>query len=267
VRLENKVAVVTGAGSCIGGSIAARFAEEGATTILADTDERAMSVTVAEIERRGGRALARGVDVTDQRALRDFMEDLVLTHGRVDVLVNNAGSTRYRAFGTVGDHDWDTVLALDLKAVFFCAQAVSPYMVRQQYGKIVNISSSLGTGTTPHIASLSAGAASPYASAKAAVIQLTKVLARELGPDGVNVNCVAPGFFLTAPGGSHGGTGDARAWQARQEHIRRRTETAVLGRAGKLAELANPVLFLASDESSFITGQTLCVDGGRTDRM
>jgi len=261
VRLKDKVAVVTGAGSGLGKAIAMRFADEGAIAIVADVNEATMADTVAEIQARGGRAHGHKVDVTDQRGLRDFMEELVGAQGRVDILVNNAGITRYRAFGAVDDKDWDAVLGLDLKGVFFCAQAVSPYMVRQQYGKIVNISSSLGTGTTPHIGTLSAGAAAPYASAKGAVIQLTKILARELGPSGVNVNCVAPGFFLTPL------TGTTRSPEEVEEHIRVRSEMAVLKRPGKLEELANAVLFFASDESSFITGQTLRVDGGRSDRM
>lgn len=261
MRLKDKIAVVTGSGSGLGKSIAMRFAQEGARAIVVDVNEKSMAQAVAEIEAAGGKASGYKVDVTDQRSLRDFMEELVGAHGRIDVLVNNAGITRYRAFGAVANEDWDAVLGLDLKAVFFCAQAASTFMVRQQYGKIVNISSSLGTGTTPHVGSLSAGAAAPYASAKAAVIQLTKILARELGPSGINVNCVAPGFFLTPL------TGAARSPDEVQEHIRVRTEMTVLKRPGKLEELANTVLFLASDESSFITGETICVDGGRTDRM
>ena len=260
-RLRPAIVIVTGSVAVAARSIAMRFADEGATAIIVDVNEQNMATAVAEIEARGGKAQGYRIDVTDQHALRDFMEELVGTRGRIDILVNNAGITRYRAFGAVGPEDWDAVLGLDLKAVFFCAQAASTHMVRQQYGKIVNISSSLGTGTTPHVGSLSAGAAAPYASAKAAVIQLTQILARELGPSGINVNCVAPGFFLTPL------TGAARNPQEVEEHIRVRTEAAVLKRPGKLEELANAVLFLASDESSFITGETIRVDGGRTDRM
>jgi NAD(P)-dependent dehydrogenase (short-subunit alcohol dehydrogenase family) len=189
------------------------------------------------------------------------MNDVAGTHGSIDILVNNAGITRYQAFQTIGDEVWDAVLDLDLKAVFYGAQAAAPHMVKQRYGKIVNISSSLGTGTSPHVGNITPGGSAPYASAKAAVIQLTKTLARELGPSQVNVNCVAPGFFLTPL------TGATRSPEEVAEHIAARTRMAVLNRPGKVEELANAVLFLASDESSFITGHTLLVDGGRSDRM
>lgn len=261
MRLQDKVAVVTGAASGLGRAIAMRFADEGAIAIVLDINEQATAETVREIQSRGGRARGYQVDVTDKVGLRQFFDDLARDAGRIDILVNNAGVTKYKSFGVIEDPDWDAVLRLDLKAVFFCAQAVAPYMTRQRYGKIINISSSLGTGTTPHIGALTAGAAAPYASAKGAVIQLTKILARELGPSGVNVNCIAPGFFLTPL------TGTTRSPEEVEEHIRVRSEMAVLKRPGKLEELANATLFFASDESSFVTGQTLCVDGGRSDRM
>ncbi len=261
MRLKDKIAVVTGSGSGLGKAIAMRFAQEGATAVIVDLNEAAIASTVGEIEANGGKACGFKVDVTSQQELRDFMHQLVQDRGRIDILVNNAGITKYSAFPSLGDPVWDAVLNLDLKGVFYCAQAAAPHMQRQQYGKIINISSSLGTGTTPHIGALTAGASAPYASAKAGVIQLTKTLARELGPSGINVNCVAPGFFLTPL------TSATRTPEEVEEHIRVRTSSAVLNRPGQLDELANVVLFFASDESSFVTGQTLCVDGGRTDRM
>lgn len=261
MRLKNKIAVITGAGSGLGKAIAMRLAEEGAFAIVVDINEAAMAQAVGEIQATGARAQGYLVDVSQQAAIQAFMAELVAQHGRLDILVNNAGTTRYRAFDATCDEDWSKVLDLDLKGVFFCAQAAAPYMQHQQYGKIVNISSSLGTGTTPHIGSLTAGAAAPYASAKAGVIQLTQILARELGASGVNVNCVAPGFFLTPL------TGTTRTPEEVREHVRVRSEMAVLKRPGRIEELANAVLFFASDESSFVTGQTLCVDGGRSDRM
>jgi len=261
MRLKDKVAVVTGAGSGLGRAIAHRLASEGAVVMVADINEKAAQTVAGEIAAAGRRAAAHRVDVTRRSDLETFMDAVVKGHGSIDILVNNAGITRYHPFPGIDDDVWDPVLSLDLKAVFYCAQAAAPHMVRQQYGKVVNISSSLGTGTSPHVGSLSPGCSAPYASAKAAVIQLTKTLARELGPSNVNVNCVAPGFFLTPLSGA------TRSAEELQEHIAVRTKMAVLNRPGKLEDLANAVLFLASDESSFITGETLCVDGGRTDRM
>jgi 3-oxoacyl-[acyl-carrier protein] reductase len=162
---------------------------------------------------------------------------------------------------TAAEEDWDLVLDVDLKGVFFCVQAAAPHMIRQRYGKIVNISSALGTGTTPHNTAGSPAGSSAYAAAKAGVIQLTKTLARELGPHGINVNCVAPGTFVTPL------TAATRTPEEVSEHIAFRSKTVVLNRMGQLEELASAVLFLASDEASYITGHTLPVDGGRTDRM
>jgi 3-oxoacyl-[acyl-carrier protein] reductase len=261
MRLKEKVAIVTGSASGIGKAIATRFASQGALVVIADKNESAIPAAVDEIKAAGGAALGLALDVTKREQVQEFMSEIVGAHDRIDILINNAGVTRYRPFLTISDDDWDVVLDVDLKGLFFCAQAAAPHMVRQQYGKIVNISSALGTGTTPHNTAGSPAGSSAYASAKAAVIQLTKTLARELGPHGINVNCVAPGTFLTPL------TGATRTPEEVAEHIAFRTKTVVLNRLGTLEELANAVLFLASDEASYIAGHTLSVDGGRTDRM
>jgi NAD(P)-dependent dehydrogenase (short-subunit alcohol dehydrogenase family) len=261
MRLKEKVAIVTGSGSGIGKAIANRFAREGAFLIIADKNENAIGPAVEEIKSAGGAAAGIVVDVTQRDQLHECMAKIVENHKRIDILVNNAGLTRYRPFLTAADEDWDVVLNVVLKGSFYCAQAAAPYMIRQEYGKIVNISSSLGTGASPHHTAGSPGGSSAYASAKAGVIQLTKTLARELGPHGINVNCVAPGFFMTPL------TGATRTPEQVADHILVRSQAAVLNRPGRLEELADAVLFLASDEASFIAGHTLCVDGGRTDRM
>ena len=261
MRLKDRVAVVTGAAAGLGRAIAERFAAEGAVVALADLDGDGAVAAAKRIEAAGGRAAAYTVDISQRELTQKLMRDIAERHGRVDILVNNAGVTRYRPFLEMTGEDWDCVLDVDLKGVFFCAQAVAPYMTQQSYGKIVNISSVAGTGTTPFNTAGSPGGSSAYGSAKAAVILLTKTLARELGPHGINVNCIAPGSFLTAI------TASTRTPEQVAQHTEHRKKTCVLGRLGNLEELANAVMFFASDEASFITGQTLSVDGGRYDRM
>lgn len=201
------------------------------------------------------------VDVTNRSQLKEMMKAVAGKFGRIDILVNNAGVARPRPFLMMDDDDWDFVLGVDLKGVFYCVQAVAEYMIEQRYGKIVNISSGAGNGGAPSGGGGSAAGTSNYAAAKAGVIQLTKTLARELGPYGINVNCIAPGFVLTPM------TYVTRNQQEAEEHVAARKKNVVLNRAAKPEDIANGVLFFASDESSFISGQLLCVDGGRSDRM
>ena len=261
MRLKDRVAIVTGSASGIGRVVAERFATEGAVAIIADLSAEGADAVAEEIRSAGGRAAGYAVDVSDRDQVQDLARRVVEEHGRIDILVNNAGISRYRPFLTMTGEDWDKVLDVDLKGVFFCAQAAAPAMVAQNYGRIVNISSALGTGATPHNTAGSPGGSSPYASAKAAVILLTKTLARELGPSNVTVNCIAPGTFLTPMSAS------TRTPEEVAEHLAYRAKTVVLGRVGTLEEIANPILFFASDESAYVTGQTLMVDGGRFDRM
>jgi NAD(P)-dependent dehydrogenase (short-subunit alcohol dehydrogenase family) len=261
MRVKDKVALVTGSGSGLGKAIATRLAAEGATIVVADINEQSASATVRELTSAGYKAVPYNVDVRDRAQLEELMRTIVEQFERIDILVNNAGVTRHRPFLELNDADWDLVLAVDLKGVFYCAQAAAPHMVRQRYGKILNISSISGTGASSHHAGGSPAGNASYASAKAGVIQLTKTLARELGPHGINVNSVAPGFVLTPM------TGTTRSPKEVEEHIEARKQMAVLHRTGSPADIANAVLFLVSDEASFITGQTLYVDGGRTDRM
>jgi NAD(P)-dependent dehydrogenase (short-subunit alcohol dehydrogenase family) len=216
---------------------------------------------VQELTAAGHKAAGYKVDVSNREQLKAIMDAIVEKFGRIDILVNNAGVTRHRPFLELSDADWDLVLAVDLKGVFYCMQAAAPHMIRQRYGKVLNISSISGTGASAHHAGGSPAGNASYASAKAGVIQLTKTLARELGPHGVNVNSVAPGFVLTPM------TGASRSPKEVEEHIEARKGMQVLNRPGKPEDIANAVLFLVSDEASFIAGQTLYVDGGRTDRI
>jgi NAD(P)-dependent dehydrogenase (short-subunit alcohol dehydrogenase family) len=261
MRLKDKVAVVTGANSGIGRVISDCFAAEGATVVVVARNQARVDETVAAIKAAGGTAIGYLADVSQQQQVRELMDKVAAECGRIDILVNNAGITRYRPFATTTGEDWDMVLNVDLKGVFFCAQAAAPHMARQRYGRIVNISSAAGTGSTPGASAGSPGATAPYAAAKAGVNMLTKTLARELGPHGITVNAVAPGTFPTAISTS------TRSPEQLAQHLENRKKTIVLERIGTLEELAKTVLFFASDDSSYVTGQTLCVDGGRFDRM
>ncbi|MDO8567400.1 MAG: 3-oxoacyl-ACP reductase family protein [Dehalococcoidales bacterium] len=256
MRLQGKVAIITGSGSGLGQAMAIRMAGEGATLVVNDIKPEAMQNTVDAIKKAGGNAIAIKADVTRPAEIRDMMKTVADNLGKIDILVNNAGINRHRPFLEMADQDWDAVLAVDLKGVFNCSQAVASYMIARHYGKILNISSTAGTGVSPH----DSGNFN-YAAAKAAVIQLTRSLARELGPHGINVNSIAPGAILTAI------TSTSRNAQQVQEHLEFRRKVTCLGVDGKPEDVADAALFLVSDESRFITGQILHVDGGRTDHM
>ena len=261
MRLQDKVAIVTGSGSGLGKAIVRRLAEEGASVVVADVNAEAVATVVGELKEAGRTAIGFTVDVRDSSQVKELMATTAGKLGRIDILVNNAGVTRHRPFLTMNDEDWNIVLAVDLKGVFFCVQAVAEYMIKQRCGKIVNISSASGNGGASHATAGSIAGNANYAAAKAGVIQLTKTLAAELGPHGINVNSVAPGFILTPM------TSTSRTPQEVEEHIEVRKKSSVLQRVGKPEDIANSVLFLVSDEASFISGQLLRVDGGRTDRM
>lgn len=257
-RFQDKVSIVTGGASGLGKELAARLASEGATVLIADIDQHAIDEAVAELKATGANAAGVKLDVADRMQFHTVVDSIVEQFGRIDVLISNAGIIRHSPFDVTSDEHWDPVLAVDLKAVFYGAQAVAPHMIKQRYGKIVNIGSAAGFGTTSTAAGSRAGNAT-YACAKAAVIQLTKTLARELGPHGINVNSVAPGAFLSPMNNK------TRSPEEARKFIADRAEATVLGRVGTPTEIANCVLFLASDESSYVAGQTLRVDGGRTD--
>lgn len=261
MRLANKVAVITGGASGIGEAAAKRFALEGAIVIVADLNGDGIRRVVEEVIAGGGRAAGHLLDVSDRNGCHDVIKRVIEEFGQVDVLINNAGISGYRPFDEIDSNDWDRVLDVDLKGVFFCSQAVAPYMKARRYGRIVNISSALGTGAAPHATGGSPGGSAAYASAKSAVLMLTKTLARELGPFNVTVNAIAPGTFLTPFNRL------SRTAEQLEQHIAHRKKTVVLGRIGDMDELIAPFLFFASDDSSYITGQCLSVDGGRTDRL
>jgi 3-oxoacyl-[acyl-carrier protein] reductase len=257
MRLDGKVAIVTGSGSGLGRAMVMRMAREGASVVVSDINVEGMDKVVREIEKEGGTAIGVKADVTKRSEVQELMKTAAEKFGQIHILVNNAGVVRRRPFLELTDEDWDTVLAVDLKGEFNCIQAVAGYMMQERYGKIINISSVAATG----IVGSRGGAPANYAAAKIGVIQLTKSAAIELGPYGINVNCIAPGVIMTTM------TSTGRTKEEAEEHLENQKNLTVLKRIGQPEDIANLALFLASDESSFITGQLICCDGGRTNRM
>lgn len=258
MRLAGKVAIVTGSGQGIGKAMAMRMAGAGAAVVVNGRDPGKIQDVVNEIKALGGKAMGRAADVSKRSEVRELVDAARKEFGQVDILVNNAiARRRAPSFLDMTDEDWDVVLATGLKGTFNCIQAVAPQMMERRYGKIINISSTSGIG----------GSAGPgecninYAAAKAGIIQLTRSFAREFGPYGINVNCISPGSIQTAESLTK------RNPEAATEHTAYRAKVAVLGRMGQPEEIADLTVFLASDESSFITGQTIVADGGRTDYM
>ncbi|OLD53137.1 MAG: 3-oxoacyl-[acyl-carrier-protein] reductase [Chloroflexi bacterium 13_1_40CM_2_70_6] len=235
-RLERKVAVITGGARGIGAETARVFREAGATVVTWDVSEGA----------------DERVDVTDLRAVQTAVTEVVATHQRIDILVNNAGILRDAQLvrvkdgevaGGMSEAEFDAVIAVNLRGVFACTQAVAPVMIRQRYGRILNASSVVGLygnfGQTNYVAT------------KAAVIGMTRVWARELGPRGITVNAVAPGFI-----------GTEMVRQMPEKILATMVERTPVRRLGEPRDVANAYLFLASDEAAFINGAVLSVDGG-----
>lgn len=242
--LENKIAVVTGGSRGIGRAIALELARRGASVVVNyNRNAEAGAEVVAAIEDAGGQAVAVQADVSDFEQAAGLIQAALDRFGRIDVLVNNAGTTRDQLLMLMKEGDWDDVLRTNLKSVFNCSKAAARPMVRQRQGRIINISSVSGIAGQ--------GGQTNYAASKAGIIGFTKSLAKELGPRSITVNCVAPGFIPTDL------TADLPE-ELRQKAI----EATPLRRMGKPEEIAYAVAFLASDEAAFITGETLTVDGG-----
>ncbi len=249
MKLKNKVAIITGASSGIGRAIAELYAAEGAMIAVADLDETGGTETVDIVREKGGYALFVKTDVSKAREVASMARQAMEKYGRIDILVNNAGIEGKSALtADYPEEDWDRVLAVNLKSVFLCSKYVIPEMFKNCQGAIVNISS---------IAGMTAFQKAPaYAASKAGIIALTRSMAIEYAPNNIRVNCICPGIIKTPMvERSTKGSLDAERKLIREEP---------LGRIGKPEEVANAALYLASDDSSYVTGSALVVDGGWT---
>lgn len=242
MRFQDKIVVVTGGAQGIGKEIAVGFAKEKAKVVIFDVNDEQLEQTVGELKGYTEAALAK-VDVTNLGEVEKNINKIIDNFGRVDILVNNAGITRDNLFLRLSESDWDKVLAVNLKGAFNCVKAVNRAMLKQRSGKIINISSIIGIVGNFGQAN--------YAASKAGMIGLTKSLAREFGARGVNVNAVAPGYIRTA-------MTEKLDERIKEEMLKR----IPLARMGEPGDVAKAVLFLASSDADYITGQVIVVDGG-----
>lgn len=242
--LANKTALVTGASRGIGRAIALELAKNGANVAVnyAGSKEKAEEV-VAEIEKLGQKAMAIQADVANEEAVQAMVKEVIATFGSLDILVNNAGITKDNIMMRMKVEDWDAVMDTNLKGVFLCSKASMRQMMKQRSGRIINIASVVGV--------LGNAGQANYVAAKAGVIGLTKTMARELANRNINVNAVAPGFITTD-----------MTEQLSDDVKENLLQQIPLGTLGTPEQIAKVVRFLASDDSSYMTGQTLHVDGG-----
>jgi len=244
-NLDGKVAIVTGAAQGIGKEIALLLARSGARTVIIDVSDKIFDV-MKEIEAFGQDSLAIKCDVSNGEEVKNAVKEVIGRFGRIDILVNNAGIYPFKQFTEMTERDWDKVLNVNLKGVFHFTRFVLPKMMEQRKGKIINIASVAGSVVGfPNLAH--------YSASKAGIVGFTKALALEVAQYNINVNAISPGPILTP--------GTKALGKETYEQIRK---SIPLGRWGKPEDVANLVLFLASDESGFITGQNIVIDGGYT---
>ena len=250
-RYDGRVAVITGAARGIGFGIASRLAEEGASIAIVDLDQTAAADAAGKLSLKdGAKAIGIGADVSDAASVDAAIERVVTELGGIHVLVNNAGITRDNLLFKMTEDDWDLVMAVHLKGPFNMTKAAQSRFVEQRYGKIVNLSS---------VSALGNRGQANYAAAKMGIQGFTRTLGIELGPFGINANAIAPGFIATE-------MTDATARRLKlepEEFQRLNAEDTPVRRVGQPEDIAAAAAFLCADEASFITGQTLYVDGGR----
>lgn len=242
--MTNKVALITGSASGMGRQTAQRMAEAGAAVVINDIDSEKVQSTVSDFKKQGLRVFGAVADISRSDAVAAMVQAVVAEFGRIDILVNNAGLERAGPLRKLTEADWDLTVDVNLKGSFLCAQAVHGLMVENKYGRIINIASRAWLGGAGQ---------SPYSSAKAGMVGLTRALAIELGKNGITSNCIAPGLIHTP------------MW----DHLPEKDQAFLLskqpvGKLGDVDDIANAVLFLADSDSGFINGQVLYVCGGRS---
>jgi NAD(P)-dependent dehydrogenase (short-subunit alcohol dehydrogenase family) len=246
MRLKDKVAIVTGSGRGIGEEIILRFVEEGAKVIINDVNEADAKSVLEKVKKMGGEAVTVVGSVADRELVQQMVDTAVKEFGTLDILVNNAGITRDVMLHKMDDKQWDAVIAVNLTGVFYGIQCAGRIMREKRSGKIINISSTSALGNPGQL---------NYAASKAGVIGMTKTAAKELGPKNINVNAIAPGMIWTDM--------MKNMPKAVLEQLDLTLPYIVpLNRKGSPRDIANLALFLASEESSFITGQVMFCDGG-----
>jgi 3-oxoacyl-[acyl-carrier protein] reductase len=241
--LKDKVALITGGAQGIGFEIARVFAEHGATLLVCDVNEKTLEAAVSDLEKMGSSATGFRLDVGDLESCAEVSKKAVDKYGRIDILVNNAGITRDNLIIRMSEEEFDRVIRVNLKGVFNCTKIISRIMLRQKHGRIINLASIAGViGNVGQV---------NYAASKAGVIGITKSAAKELASKDITVNAIAPGFIKSE-------MTDVLPEDMKQRYL----QIIPLRRPGLPRDVANAALFLASDYSSYITGQVIVVDGG-----
>src|ERR1700756_291169 len=244
-RLEQRIAIVTGAGQGIGRAIARGFAREGAGVVIADVNEKSAMSVKDEIEAGGGRALAIRTDVSSEISVQTMAKKSVEEFGKIDILVNNAGIFPTGSVEEMSEEDWDRVIGTNLVGAFLCSKAVVPKFLEQGSGRIISLTSGRAFQGAKHGAH--------YAASKAGIIGFSKSLALELAPHGITVNVICPGITDTAQPRGH----------QTEEEMYAQGQRIPLGRIGQPEDLVGPAIFLASGAAAFVTGHTILVNGGR----
>ncbi len=245
LRLDKKIAIVTGSAMGIGKAMAQGLASVGATVVIADIAEDIAQKTAAEIISDGGKAAAYKLDVTDSEQYKNFVDSVVERFGRIDILVNNAGLNRRNLCINMPEEDWKTIIDVNLTGVWIGCKTVAPVMIAQGRGKIINTCSIMGYVSLPELTG--------YSASKGGILQLTKALALELADYNIQVNSVAPAYILTEL---------TQKLKDNKEMYADLIGRTPMKRFGTVEEIAGPVVFLASELSNFMTGHTMPVDGG-----